>query len=217
MSGRIGVITAAPEARRAKNGDTNVLMLTVRFSDGGTASVQWMPGAGDDTAPRVNDIITAEYYGGVLVATAAKSPGDPKVKTGERNLYSRDAAGNKTAELFLEADGTASLLSLSATGDPAASLALKKTGEAELSSRIPTGTKAARLVQKQSGKTYLGNALAGQDLYTFTNTLLTALSSFSAAAAASQTDPALVSAATALQAALQPLSAMLSQILEGTA
>jgi hypothetical protein len=167
--GRIGKITAPPEVRRAKNGVSDVLMLTVRFSDGGTASVQWMPGAGNDTSPLEGDIVAVERYGGVLIANASKSPGGPARKPGERDIYSR----------------------------------------------TPGGQKAARLVQKQSGKTYLGNALAGQDLYTLTSNLLTALSTFSAACTASQTDPVLVSAATALQTSLQPLPAALSQILEG--
>ena len=167
-TGRIGRITSPPEVKRAKNGDTNVLMLTVRFSDGGTASVQWMPGAGDDTSPQKDDIVAVDRYGGVLVVTASKPPGDPARKPGEREMYSR----------------------------------------------TPAGTRAARHVLKTSGKQYIGNALAGQDLCSFTNSLLTALSAFAAVAAGSQTDPALVTAAAALQEALQPLPHLLSQILE---
>jgi hypothetical protein len=169
MTGRIGKITAPPEVRRAKSGDTDVLMLTVRFSDGGAASVQWMPGAGDDSSPQEGDIVAVERFGGVLIATASKSPGGPTRKTGEREIYSR----------------------------------------------TPSGGKAARHILKQSGKQYIGNAVSGQDLYTLTNSLLTALSVFAAAAAGSQTDPVLVSAAAALQTALQPLPANLSGILEG--
>jgi hypothetical protein len=167
---RIGKITAAPEVRRAKNGETGVLMLTVRFSDGGTASVQWMPGSGDDTSPREGDVVAVERFGGVLIAAACKSPGDPARKPGEREFYSR----------------------------------------------TPAGDRAARHVLKQSGKQYIGNAAAGQDLYTLTNSILTALSVFAAAGAASQTDPVLAAAATALQTALQPLPAALSQILEAS-
>jgi hypothetical protein len=167
--GRIGKITADPEVQRAKNGSTGVLMLTVRFSDGGTASVQWMPGAGEDTAPQRGDTVAVERYGGVLVANTAKSPGDPARKPGERELYSRSGAGQKTAVHAL----------------------------------------------KQSGRQYIGNAAAGQDLYTLTRNLLTALSTFAAAAAGSQTDPVLAAAASALQTALQPLPAALSQILDG--
>jgi hypothetical protein len=168
MTGRIGKITAPPEVRRAKNGDTGVLMLTVRFSDGGAASVQWMPGAGDDSSPREGDIVAVERFGGVLIVTASKSPGDPARKSGEREMYSRTSGG----------------------------------------------TKAAVHAFKQSGKQYIGNAVSGQDLYTLTNNLLTALSAFAASAATSQTDPTLVTAATALQTALQPLPGALSQILE---
>jgi hypothetical protein len=101
MTGRIGKITSPPEKKRAKNGDADVLMLTVRFSDGGTASVQWMPGAGDDTSPREGDVVAVERFGGVLVAVASMSPGGPGRKTGERELYSRTASGEKAARIIL--------------------------------------------------------------------------------------------------------------------
>jgi hypothetical protein len=135
MTGRIGRITADPEVRRAKNGDSNVTMLTVRFSDGGTASVQWMPGSGEDTVPQKNDIVAVERYGGVLIASASKSPGDPERKPGERDFYSRDGDGNKTARVLLETDGTITLESIEG-----------KT----------------KLVLRPNGKYYLGNG--GNDL-----------------------------------------------------
>jgi hypothetical protein len=130
--GRIGKITAAPEVRRAKNGEADVLMLTVRFSDGGTASVQWMPGAGDDTSPQEGDIVAVERFGGVLIVTASMSPGGPERKTGEREIYSRTADRTKAARLTLKTDGTA-----------------------ELSSGDSSGAEAARLIL--TDKVYLGN------------------------------------------------------------
>ncbi|MDR1174101.1 MAG: hypothetical protein LBK83_01355 [Treponema sp.] len=135
MTGRIGKIAADPEVTRARHGDSNVIMLTVHFSDGGVASVQWMPGAGDDTSPQEGDIVAAERYGGILVATASKSPGDPKLKPGERELYSRDSDGNKIARLLMETDGTITLESIEG-----------KT----------------KLVLRPNGKYYLGNG--GEDL-----------------------------------------------------
>jgi hypothetical protein len=105
MTGRIGKITAPPEKRRAKNGDADVLMLTVRFSDGGTASVQWMSGAGEDASPMEGDTVAVERFGGVLIATASMSPGSPARETGEREFYSRTAGGAKAAVHSLKHSG----------------------------------------------------------------------------------------------------------------
>jgi hypothetical protein len=168
MPGRIGKITADPEVRRAKNGDADVLMLTVRFSDGGTASAQWMPGSGEDTAPQRNDIVAVERYGGVLIANAAKSPGGPARKPGERELYSRDGAGQKAAALLMKADGSAGLSSRSAAGTPAAAHGLK-----------PGGTQ------------YVGNAAAGVDLFTVMDACLTALITALTAATSGSPPPTL--------------------------
>jgi hypothetical protein len=112
MSGRIGVIVSAPETKKAKHGDDNVLVLTVRFSDGGTATVQWMPGAGDDTSPRLNDIVAVERFGGILAVTASKTPGDPALKPGEREIYSRDPDGKKAARIKLNNAGRIDIESL---------------------------------------------------------------------------------------------------------
>jgi hypothetical protein len=101
MTGRIGKITAPPEKKRAKNGDADVLMLTVHFSDGGTTSVQWMSGAGDDTSPQENDIVAVERFGGVLAAVASMSPGGPARKSGEREFYSRTSAGDRDSRIIL--------------------------------------------------------------------------------------------------------------------
>jgi hypothetical protein len=207
MSGRIGIITAPPEKRRAKNGEADVLMLTVRFSDGGTASVQWMPGAGDGTSPQKSDVVAVERFGGVLIATASMSPGSLGLKPGEREIYSRTPDGTKAARLILKTDGAAELEASSG-----ARLGLNPDGTAGLSS-MAGDTVAAIHTLKPSGKQYIGNALAGQDLYTLTSGLLSALAAF-AASASTSSDTTLSAAATALTAALQPLPEALSQILE---
>jgi hypothetical protein len=83
-----------------------------------------MPGAGDDTSPQEGDIVAVERYGGILVVTASKSPGDPERKTGEREIYSRTADGTKAARLTLKTDGLAELASSDGSGATAARLVL---------------------------------------------------------------------------------------------
>jgi hypothetical protein len=237
MAGRIGKITADPEVKRAKNGDTDVLMLTVRFSDGGAASVQWMPGVGEDTAPQRGDTVAVERYGGVLVAASAKSPGDPARKPGERELYSRDPFGKKAALLLMEDNGAVSLESPGAAGKAAAALSLQKSGEAELSSRSPAGKQAdvslgaqgamiasmaagkaaAAHGMKPTGTQYIGNALAGQDIFTVMTAFITAFSTYTGAVTAAleaatkgspppTQDPGALAAFTAINSAAQTLA-----------
>jgi hypothetical protein len=156
--GRIGKITADPEVRRAKNGEDNVLMLTVRFSDGGIASVQWMPGAGEDTAPQKGDTMAVKRFGGVMIAVASKSPGNPVRKTGEREFYSRTPTGKKAGSLLLKTDGSVSL-----------------------SSSTPAGSQGAVHAMKTTGTHYLGNTLTGQDAATVMATFLTQFEAYTAA------------------------------------
>ena len=205
-TGRIGRITAPPEVKRAKNGDTNVLMLTVRFSDGGTASAQWMPGAGDDTSPQENDIVAVERYGGVLVVTASKSPGDPALKSGEREFYSRTRAGERAARLILKTDGNAELSS----GTPAG-----KTGDVVLGSdgsaiaSLAAGQPAALHGLKPAGTQYIGNALAGQDVFTVMNTFLTQVITALTTAVSGSPPPTLDPGALAAFSAILPAAVAL--------
>jgi hypothetical protein len=213
--GRIGKITADPEVRRAKNGDTKVLMLTVRFSDGGTGSVQWMPGSGEDTAPQRNDIVAVERYGGVLIANAAKSPGDPARKPGERELYSRTPAGKKAAALLAKTDGSAELSSRSAAGKQA-DVALGAQGA--MIAAMTAGNLAAAHGLKPGGTQYIGNALTGQDIFTVMNAFMTAFIAYTGAVTTALTaatsgsppptvDPGALAAFTAINSAAATLSA----------
>jgi hypothetical protein len=111
----MGRISGVPEVKRSKNGDTDVLVFPVHFSDGGTATVQWMPGTGEDSNPQMGDRVSVEYFGGILIATTCKTPFDPKIKTGERNLFSRDPHGKMVAHIYLY--DTGEILSESYTGD----------------------------------------------------------------------------------------------------
>jgi hypothetical protein len=220
MTGRIGKITADPEVRRAKNGASNVLMLTVHFSDGGAASVQWMPGAGDDTAPQKKDIVAVERYGGVLIATASKSPGDPARNPGERDIYSRAPEGERAATLLLETDGSASLESLSPAGKQAA---LALNAEGALVASMAAGQNAAVHAMKPAGTHYLGNALAGQDAFTVMNTFLTGFTAYTAALITALTaattgsppptlDPGALAAFTAILSAATPLQTAIAAL-----
>jgi hypothetical protein len=180
-----------------------------------------MPGAGDDTAPRTGDIVAVERYGGVLIATASKSPGDPARKPGERELYSRTPAGAKAANLLLKEDGSASLTSTSPAG---------KTGGVSLGaagaviSAHAAGTRAAVHALKPSGTHYLGNALTGQDAATAMTTFLTQFSVYTASLISALTtaitptpagppptvDPGALAAFTAINTAAQTLQAAIT-------
>jgi hypothetical protein len=146
--GRIGKITAPPEVGRAKNGESDVLMLTVRFSDGGTASAQWMPGAGDDTSPQEGDTVAADRYGGVLIVTASKSPGAPALKTGEREIYSRDPGGSPAARCIFKTDGGVILESIKAESK----ILLSPEGEIVYSNKA-----GAKTSLNKAGKQYIAN------------------------------------------------------------
>jgi hypothetical protein len=148
----IGTVSGKPWIDRAKNGQTKVVFLQVKFAlDGDVRTVQYFPGAGVDDVPVKGDIVEVIRDGGILVAVNVKDKADPQREPGEKELYSRDAAGNRLADILLGKEGSAVIASMT-SGQFAAAHALK-----------PSGTQ------------YLGNAAAGQDVFTVMNTYLTAL------------------------------------------
>lgn len=140
--GVIGVIKSEPEILMTKNGETKAVFLSVQFTDeSDVRSVQYMPGAGNDDCPLIGDIVCAEMFGAILVATAVKSAGDPEAKPGERHITARDSSG-ATAKIDLLPDGTVRVAAkdaakVSLLPDGTINIAAKDTARADL---LPDGT-----------------------------------------------------------------------------
>jgi hypothetical protein len=194
--GMIGTVSGKPWIDRAKNGRSKVVFLQVKFAlDGDVRTVQYFPGSGVDDMPCKGDIVEVIRDGGILLAVSAKDKADPRRESGEKEIYSRDANGNRAADILLDKEGGAEISSNTPSMEKAAVLRLKPDGEASLSSNSPAGKQAgitlgasgaviASLIAgqpaavhalKPEGKQYLGNALAGQDVFTVIDTCLAAL------------------------------------------
>jgi hypothetical protein len=192
----IGTISGKPWIDRAKNGRTKVVFLQVKFAlDGDVRTVQYFPGSGVDDVPCDGDIVEVIRDGGILQVVSIKDKAEPRRESGEKELYARNANGNRLADILLDKDGGAEISSASPEGDRTASLNLKPGGEANLSSATAAGKQAditlgvsgaaiaamaagqlaAAHTLKPSGTQYLGNTLAGQDVFTVMDTWLTAL------------------------------------------
>ena len=87
-------------------------------------------------------------------------------------------------------------------------------GEKELYSHSSDGTKLASLLLKSSGLLWLGNRSSRVNLRTLFENLVSAVSTFATACAASETDPVLVTAATALSTSLSSVSSYISSLLD---
>ena len=101
----IGKITGDPFIEQVKNGEAKALFAQVELSTGETRTVQLFPGAGNETWPCKGDVVVVERKGGLLYAAAVWDKSEPKRKTGEREIYSRNAAGAKQARHIFRNDG----------------------------------------------------------------------------------------------------------------
>ena len=109
----IGRLVSEPYVETVKNGDAKALFAEVKFATGEIRTVQLFPGINREAWPRKDDVVVAEFSGGLLYAAAAWDGEEPMLKPGEFEAYSRDADRKKVARthfdnkgnIFTDADG----------------------------------------------------------------------------------------------------------------
>jgi hypothetical protein len=218
--GIIGTVKSDPEILTTKNGKTKAVFLTVQFSDDSDVrSVQYMAGAGNDDCPVIGDIVCAEYFGGILVATAVKSKGDPVAKPGERHITARDKDGD-AAKIDMLPDGTVNIAAkdeatVDLLPDGTINIAAKKAAKIDL---LPAGTvnaetqAGARLQAQSTGMIFAGNKQA--DIRGLFDDIFTGLAKFATALIA---DPYAAGAVTALQTSIPQWQTKAALFLSGSA
>jgi hypothetical protein len=105
-----GIIKSDPFVQRVKNGDKKALFAEVQFShDGEVRTLQIYPGMGEDSWPLKGDVVTVEKTSGVWRIVGIWDGNEPKLKPGERELYSRKKDGSKAAKVLLDGEGNINL------------------------------------------------------------------------------------------------------------
>ncbi|MFP3041897.1 hypothetical protein LQZ19_08750 [Treponema primitia] len=125
MRGMIGKVSADPEIAPVKHGEKKALFLQCRFSgEDDVRTVMYFPGPGNESWPVKGDIVVVDRVGGILIATNIWDGAEPSLKPGERELYGRNAKGEKvsrivmldTGEILLESI-TGKTVTLKSSGD----------------------------------------------------------------------------------------------------
>ena len=109
----IGRITNDPFVEVVKNGEAKALFAEVELShDGEIRTVQLFPGAGAETWPCKGDVVVVERTGGLLYASAIWDGAEPQLQPGEREVYGRNADGEKVSRVVLLDTGEIQIESL---------------------------------------------------------------------------------------------------------
>jgi len=105
----IGTVTGQ-EIRENRDGGVDVRLLQVRMAGDDIQTVQYMPLAGDDSPPMVEDLVAVVPIGPAFqVALGVRDSVVPSAAVGEKRIYSRDASGAIIASAHLKADGAIAL------------------------------------------------------------------------------------------------------------
>ena len=102
----IGRIADDPFVETVKNGKAKALFAQVQLSHNGEVhTAQLFPGTGAETWPCKDDVVIVERARGLLYAVATWDREEPTLKPGEREIYSRNANGDKKAFFHMDQDG----------------------------------------------------------------------------------------------------------------
>jgi hypothetical protein len=108
----IGKLISEPFIETVKNGEAKALFAQVELAHGEIRSVQLFPGINEEAWPCRGNTVVVERCGTLIYATAIWDGEEPSLKSGEKEIYSRDAKGEKASRITLLDSGEIRIESL---------------------------------------------------------------------------------------------------------